>query len=567
MATTYLSPGVYVEEIDKGTKPIEVLGASMPAFIGVTAQASAKDPLTGAPLPDELVLDKATLVTNWTQFQTYFGGFVKGAFLPEAVYGYFSNGGGSCYVTSLHALHESGPQAEVTIPAKSGPKSRPPAKKGNKDDANDKAPEVKNGSFRLVARVGGSYGNEIRATILLDRDDTGKETGTFKLILNYPTLTGYAQEEAGNIYTKQGADGLQLFRKFMHRGQEKEERVVFKAVEITDVTDAPPIENPPGESYELAGGGAGVAFSQLAQDQIIGDEAQRTGLAGLAAKEDVRLVLCPDLMPDADFKDLDEDARSRIKNVQQAMIAHCERLKYRFAILDTPRGLNAQQAREWRFAVNYDSSYAALYYPWIVVPDLSGDNGRSKRIPPSGYMAGVYNRVDGERGVHKAPANEILQGVTGLELTLTKGEQDTLNPIGVNCIRTFPGRGIRCWGGRTLSSDGSWRYINVRRLFITVGASLDTGLQWVVFEPNDRTLWARVRRDINAFIGTFWLSGALFGSTKGEAFYVKCDDELNPPAIRDLGQLIIEVGLAPVKPAEFVILRLSQWAGPNAESE
>jgi hypothetical protein len=179
---------------------------------------------------------------------------------------------------------------------------------------------------------------------------------------------------------------------------------------------------------------------------------------------------------------------------------------------------------------------------------------------------GIYNRVDAERGVHKAPANEVVLGATNVAADLTRGEQDTLNPIGVNCIRAFPGRGIRVWGARTLSSDGSWRYINVRRLFSQVGNSLDTGLQWVVFEPNDHTLWAKVRRDITAFLRVIWRGGALFGATPEQAFYVKCDEELNPLEIRDLGQLIIEVGMSPVKPAEFVILRLSQWAGADAEA-
>jgi phage tail sheath protein FI len=181
-------------------------------------------------------------------------------------------------------------------------------------------------------------------------------------------------------------------------------------------------------------------------------------------------------------------------------------------------------------------------------------------------MVGIYNRADSERGVHKAPANEVVMGAIDLEMHLSKGEQDMLNPIGVNCIRSFPGRGIRVWGARTLSSDGSWRYINVRRLFILVEASLEAGMQWVVFEPNDSTLWAKVRRDTSSFLKVIWLGGALFGNTPEEAYYVKCDAELNPPEIRDLGQLIIEVGLAPVKPAEFVIFRLTQWAGANAEA-
>lgn len=166
--------------------------------------------------------------------------------------------------------------------------------------------------------------------------------------------------------------------------------------------------------------------------------------------------------------------------------------------------------------------------------------------------------------MHKAPANEIVRGAIDLELNLTRGEQDVLNPMGVNCIRSFPGRGIRAWGARTLSSDVAWRYINVRRLFIYVEHSMDLGLQWVVFEPNDPDLWARVRRDITSFLRNVWRSGALFGTSEDQAFYVKCDEELNPSEVRDLGMLIIEAGMCPVKPAEFVIFRISQWAGPNA---
>jgi hypothetical protein len=286
-------------------------------------------------------------------------------------------------------------------------------------------------------------------------------------------------------------------------------------------------------------------------------------MAGLEAIDEVRLLVCPDVMAGYDGSD---EAKERVKMIQDAMITHCEAMKYRFAVLDAPPGLSAQQAQAWRQYVNFDTSYAAMYYPWIRVADLSGGGSTSKLIPPSGHMAGIYNRTDAERGVHKAPANEVVRGAIDLEMRLSKSEQDTLNPIGVNCIRTFPGRGIRVWGGRTLSSDGSWRYINVRRLFIMAEASIDTGLQWVVFEPNDRMLWARVRRDVTSFLRTVWLSGALFGSTPEEAFYVKCDDELNPPEVRDLGQLIIEVGMAPVKPAEFVIFRISQWAGANAEA-
>ncbi len=158
----------------------------------------------------------------------------------------------------------------------------------------------------------------------------------------------------------------------------------------------------------------------------------------------------------------------------------------------------------------------------------------------------------------------MVQGALGPAIAITKGEQDVLNPIGVNCIRSFTGMGLRVWGARTLSSDAAWRYVNVRRLFNYVEKSIERGTQWVVFEPNDPNLWARVKRDVEAFLTVCWRDGMLFGLTPREAFYVKCDEELNPPEVRDQGKLIIEVGLAPVKPAEFVIFRFSQFAGGGA---
>ena len=506
----YKSPGVYVEEVDRGTKPIEAAGTSMTAFIGITAEASVKqiDPATGERVPVKSVLNTPTLVTSWTQFVGTFGDFSPGAYLPDAVYGYFANGGGACYVVSLRALNEGASTvaaAAATIPT-SG--------RGN--------------SFKAIAKIPGP--STLSVTIKAGDNDT------FSIAVGGETKSGLTMKKEDDSYV----------------GNAK-----FEAVTISSIgsVSATPTEG----TYALKGGG----IPPLTADDFIGSAADRTGMGGLEAVDEVRLLVAPDVMAGYDGSD---GAKERVKMIQEAMVSHCESLKYRFAILDTPQGLNAQQAQEWRQYINFDTSYAALYYPWIRVADLSGGGSTSKLIPSSGHMAGIYNRTDAERGVHKAPANEIVRGAIDLGLRLSKGEQDTLNPIGVNCIRTFPGRGIRVWGGRTLSSDGSWRYINVRRLFIMAEASMDTGLQWVVFEPNDRMLWARVRRDVSSFLRTVWLSGALFGSTPDEAFYVKCDDELNPPEIRDLGQLIIEVGMAPVKPAEFVIFRISQWAGPSAEA-
>lgn len=446
MAVAYATPGVYVEQVDKGTKPIEAAGTSITAFLGITAEASIKSINDKGEEVRDSVLGRAMLVTNWTQFSNIFGGFVEGAYLPDAVYGYFNNGGGPCYVTSLRAITE--------MPK---PRAKPAPKK--------------------------------------------------------PTTTGKGDEATA------------------------------------DSGDSAAESEP--------------SFGPLTAKEFIGDVAARTGINGLEAFSNISLLVCPDAFYGYDGS---EEAKKRVKQVQTAMIAHCENMQYRFALLDTPPGLSAQDARDWRYYVNFDTSYAAMYYPWVEVADLSDSPQNSKFVPPSGHIVGIYNRTDAERGVHKAPANEVILGATNLEIDLTKGEQDTLNPIGVNCIRSFPGRGIRVWGARTLSSDGSWRYINVRRLFSQVGQSLDVGLQWVVFEPNDSNLWARVRRDIVAFLRVVWRSGALFGAAPEQAFYVKCDEELNPHEIRDLGQLIIEVGMAPVKPAEFVILRLSQWAGADAEA-
>ncbi len=506
----YKSPGVYIEEVDRGTKPIEAAGTSMSAFIGITAEASVKqiDPATGDRVPVKSVLNTPTLVTSWTQFVGTYGDFTPGAYLPDAVYGYFANGGGACYVVSLRALSEGKSAvaaAAVTIPT-SG--------RGN--------------SFKATAKTPGP--STLSVTIKAGENDT------FSVTVGGETKSGLTMKKEDDGYLG---------------------KAEFEAVTISSVGSAS--ATPTEGTYELEGGG----IPPLTADDFIGSAADRTGMGGLEAIDEVRLLVAPDVMAGYDSSDA---AKERVKMIQEAMVTHCESMKYRFAILDTPPGLNAQQAQDWREYINFDTSFAALYYPWIRVADLSGGGSTSKLVPSSGHMAGIYNRTDAERGVHKAPANEVVRGAIDLELRLSKGEQDTLNPIGVNCIRTFPGRGIRVWGGRTLSSDGSWRYINVRRLFIMAEASMDTGLQWVVFEPNDRMLWARVRRDVTSFLRTVWLSGALFGSTPDEAFYVKCDDELNPPEIRDLGQLIIEVGMAPVKPAEFVIFRISQWAGPSAEA-
>jgi phage tail sheath protein FI len=237
----------------------------------------------------------------------------------------------------------------------------------------------------------------------------------------------------------------------------------------------------------------------------------------------------------------------------------------RVAILDPLPDLKPQRLKDWRMNdAGYDSKYATLYWPWFTV---MGPGGKPVNVPPSGHVAGVWARNDDTRGVHKAPANEVVRGVIDLPCALTRREHDALNPVGINCVRSFPGQGIRVWGARTLSSDPEWRYVNVRRLFNYVEKSILNGTNWVVFEPNDRYLWSAVHRTISMFLRRVWRSGALFGNTPEEAFYVKCDAENNPEEDRDAGVLTVDIGIAPVKPAEFVVFRLSQFSEGTALQE
>ena len=261
--------------------------------------------------------------------------------------------------------------------------------------------------------------------------------------------------------------------------------------------------------------------------------------------------------------------------VQNNLIDHCEKMSSRFAILDGPE-LPSDAAKQPDLTEatikvpDRNTDYGALYFPWLRVFDMptkltNPDDTGEIYVGPCGHVAGIYSRVDHERGVHKAPANEVIRGVLDVEHQISKNVQDGLNPYGINCIR-FINDNIKVCGARTIGGDANadTKYINVRRVLIFLRESIDRGTQWVVFEPNDRALWAKIVRNVTAFLTNVWRDGALFGATPQEAFYVKCDDELNPPEERDLGKVTTEIGVAIVRPAEFVIFRISQWAGPKA---
>ena len=271
----------------------------------------------------------------------------------------------------------------------------------------------------------------------------------------------------------------------------------------------------------------------------------RTGIQALEDITELSIVIVPGIWS---------------TSVQSALINQCETLRYRFAILDPPDGLGIEDVIAFRSPI--DTEYAALYYPWVEV--LDPITVQNIDIPPSGHMAGIYAQTDNTRGVFKAPANVVISQITQIAQDVNAREQALLNPIGINALRSFPDRGNRVWGARTLSSESDWKYINVRRLFIYVEASIDAGTQWVVFEPNDQTLWARVRQTITDFLATTWRSGALQGTTPDQAFFVTCDMTTMTQDDIDNGRLICLIGIAPVKPAEFVIFRIQQYTQTTA---
>src|SRR6266700_5959859 len=503
----YLSPGVYVEEVEAGSRPIEGVGTAVAAFVGLAARGPFNQP---------------TLVTNWSQFVQTFGDFLESSDLAHAVYGYFLNGGGACYVVRIGA-NGPAPTARGELPLG----------------------REKGIPYRVVALEPGPAGNDVTVEVQ-DASEPGEDL--FKLVVS---RAGKVEEVFDNVTTKRGKQNVATVVKQQSR-----------LIRLEEVGGGQTTDPVPQARATLAGGGASVPV-RVSADDYVGNAADRTGFAGLEAVDAVTMLAVPDLMAAYQQGAIDLEA---VQAVQLAMIAHCELMSDRVAVLDPPPALNAQQVREWRVdKARYDSRFASLYWPWIKVFDPL--QGQGVFVPPAGHMAGVWARSDDTRGVHKAPANEVVRGAIDLELLITKGEHDQLNPQGINCIRAFPGRGIRVWGARTLSSDPAWRYLNVRRLFNYIEESILDGTQWVVFEPNDVALWERVKRTLKAFLVRVWRDGARFGATPNEAFWVKCDGENNTSETIDAGQLIVEIGIAPVKPAEFVVFKIAQFSGGTSLSE
>ncbi|MFB2875398.1 phage tail sheath family protein [Floridanema aerugineum] len=289
--------------------------------------------------------------------------------------------------------------------------------------------------------------------------------------------------------------------------------------------------------------------------------ALKNALKAIELLNDSDLVAIPDAMTLTE-----QDA---IIRVQQEVLKHCAKLGDRIAILDAwPSKIGDIKIQRERLAANQQESVnGVFYYPWIKntenypQPDNPNRIEKGRFVPPCGHIAGVISRSDRTRGVFKAPANEEIFDALDLEVAIDNSTQGELNPLGINCLRAFPGRGIRIWGARTLSSDENWRYINVRRIFLTLARWIDRNMFWVTFEPNTEQLWVRIERELSSYLEQLWRAGALLGQTRKQAFYVKCDAETNSPESREKGEVLTEIGLAPSSPAEFIIVRIIQRSG------
>ncbi|MCX7746439.1 MAG: phage tail sheath subtilisin-like domain-containing protein [Clostridia bacterium] len=614
----YLSPGVYVEEVETGGRPIGGVSTSVAGFIGLTERGETEG------LPE--------LVINFADFQRKLGGYLPeskfGSFryLPFAVEHFFINGGSRCFVTRVApsdaSAAESGDDLKgikiwaknkgswgnrIQITFKSSIKATSPitpiyTKDGKKFkecrltktggfNAGDIV-TVSQGDFKQYSCIKAIKDDFVTLSSELKKkaDDNNGEsskmmlsTCDFAMKIQY-VKEGSTQEEE---YKKLSLNPLSsnyiekaLIRSNLIKAKVDEQQVITVPSSLSEVfagsseneltitlgkgsdgtipelepdgsipemkPDNSETEEPEAEGAETEGTETEEPVQKLTAADFIGSDevpGKRTGIQAFIDNNDVSILAVPGVVD---------------RTVQLALVSQCEKLKNRFAVLDIPK--EAKKVSEVLGHRNiFDSSYAAMYHPWLQVYD-KGEK-KSIMIPPSGSVAGIYARTDKTRGVHKAPANEGLRETTGLDCQYNAEDQNMLNPEGVNLIRYFTGQGIKVWGARTLSSNTLWKYVNVKRLFIFLEESIKRGAQWVVFEPNDEKLWARVNRTITSFLTTVWREGALAGATPAEAFFIKIDRSTMSQDDIDNGRLICEIGVSPVKPAEFVIFRISQNTG------
>jgi hypothetical protein len=552
----YLSPGVYVEEYDNSPRGIEGVGTSTAGFIGL----AEKGPLEGAP----------QLVTSMRSFKQQFGGFLSEfaygeyRFLANSVEQFFDNGGTRCYVMRVaprDAKPASAKKGLLTVTASSAGTWGNKVKIMISTNKKRKMQLVEKTDSGFIAKTTDGFregdlvefeGTYTRIKTIFDREvsfeddlpDTVVDTDIIpKSVLYLITM---------DISVRYG-DDIENYAELSVNTQSPRyigSRLASSDIIKVEVTQPKTAGNPVadilGEDVTdgvfFLDGGSDGSVSKVDASTYLGEDngpGKRTGLEAFVENNIVSMMAIPGIT---------------IPEVVVGLVAHCERLRSRFAVLDMPKEMyKTNDLIGYRQMI--DSTYAAMYHPWIQVFDRSSN--KADFIPPSGAVCGVYSRTDIDRGVHKAPANEVIF-CTGLSVNYTKNEQDILNPEGINLIRVLPGQGTRIWGARTASSNSAFKYVNVRRLFIFVEESIKANTNWVVFEPNDPTLWQRVNLTISNFLDGLWRNGMLAGESAADSYFVEIgpstmtrDDIMN-------GRLICNIGIAPSRPAEFVIFRVTQ---------
>lgn len=562
----YLSPGVYVEEFDSSPRAIEGVGTSTGGFVGM----AVKGPTIGAP----------SLVTSFADFQRQFGGFLSEythgeyRYLAYSVEQFFANGGTRCYISrvvpedaslatakkgilSMRAANEGkwGNRILVSLMATNRKKMQLLKKESDNIFVAKSVDGFREGDVVEFAgefnRIAGIFDNTVTFEKPFGADPVDTTIVPKNVVFSVEmdvTIRSDSDVETFTGVTLNPTSTNYLARKLAAS------RLVVATVEPNDDIDNPVSvilgKGVLSGTISFAGGSDGTMEAVNAGVFIGIDNGpgQRTGIQAFLENDSVSIIAVPGIT---------------IPEVVVALVSHCENEKNRFAVLDIPQELRKTgDIIEYRNMI--DSTYAAMYHPWIQVYDRVAK--KPAYIPPSGAVMGVYSRTDVSRGVHKAPANETI-ACTGLSVNYTTGEQDILNPAGVNLIRALPGQGIRIWGARTASSNSAFKYVNIRRLFIFVEQSIRMSTNWVVFEPNNSSLWARVQMTVSSFLESMFRAGMLAGDSPAEAFYVNIgtstmsqDDIMN-------GRLICEIGIAPSRPAEFVIFRVTQFTAGAAGGE
>jgi uncharacterized protein len=596
----YLTPGVYLEETSFRTRSIEGVATSTFGMAGQTAYGPVPYRTKTPTSADVVMVPSPTLITSFTEFERAFGGLGEVGSTPDrvnylgyAARAFFGNGGRRLYVSRVCGFTMTTDATPVIdldknfAKAKVGDfgfwRTRWPGAAGNAMSV-----EVSFQRSKNILFDGALKGVSANATVEIFADPkTANDVKAKPVAGNLKTVKANSDGtySADGIATGQGACQITVSvvvrwgdRADVYNGLElnpDHPRSIANSLQAGDPIDEFSLiwldvdrAVKPDKLIEallvgrqfLSGADVGQA---LTPEMLDGKEADpddhtkcATGLHALLDIEDIAIVATPDMVRFG----VDENA---YKTAADNLIAHCQTLKaYRIGIVDPPKDSSISEVRKFRS--QFDSTYTALYYPWVEIVDPTArvDPGAATALlplPPSGFAAGIYARSDIERGVHKAPANEVVLGITRFTQNVTYDRQSVLNPEGINALRFFEGRANRVWGARTMSSDPEWKYVNVRRLFNFLEHSIDRSTQWAVFEPNNERLWASIRQSIEDFLVTVWRTGALMGTKPEEAFFVRCDRTTMTQNDLDNGRLICLIGVSPTYPAEFVIFRIGQW--------